>query len=127
MIGSFAFRLTIWLLLTANFSWSNVIIGLMITLLLPRGSTSSERLEDLLKGIGKIIVAIPQAYLEAIYMILRPHTQETVYMERVSLGRSPGLIFLDIFRIAFTPKTIVLKFHESNWYEIHKVQQRKQS
>lgn len=127
MIGSFIFRLTIWFLLTASFSLENIIMGVMIALLLPRSSTSPERLKDLMQGIGKIIVAIPQAYLEAIHMILRPHTEEEVLMERVLPGRSPGLIFLDIFRIAFTPKTIVLKFHESSGYEIHKVQREKQS
>jgi multicomponent Na+:H+ antiporter subunit E len=124
MIGHLILRLVIWFLLTANFSLANIIIGVSIALLLPRGSTSPERLKDLFKVLGKIIIAIPQAYVEAIEMIFRPHRHEEIVMERVQSRRSPGLIFLDIFLITFTPKTIVLKYHEDGWYEVHRVQRR---
>ncbi len=70
-------------------------------------------------------MAIPQAYIEAFEIILRPHTQEEVTLERVKPGRTPGLIFLDIFLITFTPKTIVLKYQEDGWYEVHRVRRRK--
>lgn len=133
MIGHFILRLVIWFLLTANFSVTNIIIGISIALLLPRSSTSPERLKDLLRGLGKIIVAIPQAYMEAVELIIRPHTQEEIVMERVQLRRfssrealpTPGLVFLDIFLITFTPKTTVLKYHEDGWYEVHRVVRRK--
>lgn len=124
MIGHLILRLVIWFLLTANFSLANVIIGVVIALLLPRGSTSPERLRDLLRGIGKIMMAIPQAYMEAIDLILRPHLHEEIVMERVQSGRSPGLVFLDIFLITFTPKTTVLKYHDGGWYEVHQVRRR---
>jgi multicomponent Na+:H+ antiporter subunit E len=125
MIGHLILRLTIWFLLTANLSLENVIIGVVIAFLLPGGSTSPERLKDLLREIGKIIVAIPQAYMEAVELILRPHTQEEIVMERVQSRRSPGLVFLDIFLITFTPKTTVLKYHEAGWYEVHRVRRKK--
>jgi len=126
MIGNLILRLVIWFLLTANFSLANVIIGVMIALLLPHGSTSPERLKDLLLGIGKIMMAIPQAYMEAIELILRPHLYEEIVMERVQPWRSPGLVFLDIFLITFTPKTTVLKYHDDGWYEVHHVRRRRQ-
>ena len=126
MIGHLILRLVIWFLLTANFSLVNVIIGVMIALLLPRGSTSPERFKDLLLGIGKIMMAIPQAYMEAIELILRPHLHEEIVMERVQSRRSPGLVFLDILLINFTPKTTVLKYHDDGWYEVHHVCRRKQ-
>jgi multicomponent Na+:H+ antiporter subunit E len=124
MIGDLILRLVIWFLLTANFSVANIIIGIAIAFLLPRSATSSERLTDLLRGLGKIIVAIPQAYKEAIELILRPHTEEEIVMERVRGRRSPGIIFLDIFLITFTPKTTVLKYYEDGWYEVHHVRRR---
>jgi multicomponent Na+:H+ antiporter subunit E len=134
MIGHLIFRLTIWFLLTANFSVANVIIGIAIALLLPRNSTSPERLKDLLRVIGKIILALPQAYKEAIELILRPHNHEEIVMERVQPQRfssreaspTPGLIFLDIFLITFTPKTTVLKYRGEGWYEVHRLSRRKQ-
>lgn len=126
MIGHFILRLVIWFLLTANFSVINILIGISIAWLLPP-SRSPERLKDLLRALGKILVAIPQAYLEAIELILRPHTHEEIILERVQSRRSPGLIFLDIFLITFTPKTTVLKYHEAGWYEVHRVQRRRPS
>ena len=125
MIGHLILRLTIWLLLTANVSLTNIIIGVIIALVLPRGYTSPEKLKDWLKVIIKIIIAIPVAFIEAVEIIFRPHNEEEIIMERVKLKRSPLLIFLDIFLITFTPKTIVMKYHEEGWYEVHYINPRK--
>jgi multicomponent Na+:H+ antiporter subunit E len=78
----------------------------------------------LLQVLWKILLAIPQAYMEAFEMLFRPHNYEEVVMERVSSRRSPRLVFLDVFLITFTPKTIVLKYHEEGWYEVHQVSRK---
>jgi multicomponent Na+:H+ antiporter subunit E len=117
-------RLTIWFLLTADLSPANIMIGMAVALLLPRSYTSPASLKDWLRALGETIVAIPQAYLEAFEIILRPHNHEDITMERVKPQRTPGLIFLDIFIITFTPKTIVLKYHQEGWYEVHWVRRR---
>ncbi|MGL5078978.1 MAG: cation:proton antiporter, partial [Waterburya sp.] len=90
-------RLAIWFLLTADYSLPNIIIGIAIAFLLPRGYTSREKLKDWLRALWQIFMAIPQAYLEAIQMMLRPHNQEEIVRQRVKPKRTPGLIFLDIF------------------------------
>jgi multicomponent Na+:H+ antiporter subunit E len=125
MIGHLILRLTIWLLLTANISLTNIIIGVIIALILPRGKSSPEKLKSWLKVIIKIFVAIPVAFMEAFEIIFRPHKQEEIIMEKVKLNRSPLLVFIDIFLITFTPKTIVLKYHEEGWYEVHYIKPRK--
>ena len=125
MIGHLILRLAIWFLLTANLSVANIIIGVTVALLLPRHYTSKEALKDWLKVLGKIVVAVPQAYIEAFEIIFRPHNQEDVIRERVQPLRTPGLIFLDIFLITFTPKTIVVKYDKDGWYEVHRVLRRK--
>lgn len=119
-------RLAIWFLLTADVGLANIIIGIGVTLLLPRRRIASTVLQDWFRVLGEIIVAIPKAYLEAVEIILRPHTGEEITMERVRPNRTSGLIFLDIFLITFTPKTIVLKYHEDGWYEVHRVRRRQQ-
>jgi multicomponent Na+:H+ antiporter subunit E len=119
-------RLAIWFLLTADYSLPNIIIGIAIAFLLPRGNTSKEKLKDWLKTLWKIVKAIPQAYLEAIEIMLRPHNQEEIVRQRVKPRRTPGLIFLDIFLITFTPKTIVTKYDDQGWYEIHQVRRREE-
>ncbi len=117
-------RLSIWFLLTADLSWANIIIGVIVSLFWPRSSASPGALKDWLRVFWEVVVAIPQAYIEAIQIIFYPHNHEDVVRERVKPQRTPGLIFLDIFVITFTPKTIVLKYHEKGWYEVHRVRPR---
>ena len=118
-------RLTIWFLLTADLSVANIAIGVGIALLLPRSYTSPEKLKDWLRVLWEIVVAVPQAYIEAFQIMLRPHNEEEIVRQRVLPRRTPGLIFLDIFLITFTPKTIVTKYDRQGWYEVHKVKRRR--
>ncbi len=121
MVGNLILRLTIWFLLTSDLSPANIIIGIIIALVLPRGYPSREVLKDWLVVLGKILLAIPQAYIEAVEIIIRPHKYEDVILEEVPPNRSPRLIFLDILLITFTPKTIVYKYRQDGWYEVHRV------
>ena len=52
-------RLAIWFLLTADLGLANIIIGVSIALLLPRNKTSLGALNDWLRVLWEIIVAIP--------------------------------------------------------------------
>lgn len=117
-------RLVIWFLLTANFSMTNIIIGIVIALVLPHHHRATGSLRDWFRAFGEAIVAIPQAYAEAFQMMVRPHNEEVMVLERVKPNRSPGLIFLDIFLITFTPKTIVLNYRKDGWYEVHRVEEK---
>lgn len=125
MVGHLILRLVIWFLLTSDFSVPNIVIGVSLAFLLPGGRGAIAPLKEWLEMLWKIIVAVPQAYLEAIQMMLSPHRQEEVTLEHVKPHRTPGLVFLDIFLITFTPKTIVLKYHQNGWYEVHWVKERK--
>ena len=117
-------RLTIWFLLTNDFGLANIIIGVAIALLLPLNYTSPGKLKDWLQVLWEIVLAIPQAYIEAIQIMLSPHNYEDVVRQKVRPRRTSGLIFLDIFLITFTPKTIVTKYDKSGWYEIHRVRRK---
>ena len=129
MIGylNLILRLAIWFLLTANLSVANIIIGVSVALLLPGRLKSPGPLKDWLRALGEVLVAIPQAYIEALEIMVRPHNHESVTLEQVRPRRTPGLVFLDVFIITFTPKTIVLKYHKEGWYEVHRVRRRKEA
>ena len=118
-------RLTIWLLLTSDLSVENIAIGIVISSILPHPQQSIGSVRDWLQVTGKIVMAIPIAYIEAIEMILYPHQAEEIEIERVPPNRSSGLVFLDIFLITFTPKTIVYKYNQDGGYEVHRVKRRK--
>ena len=121
-------RLALWFLLTADLSLENIVIGVALALLLPlpQSDRFSSKLKDWLRVFWEIIIAIPQAFIEAIEIMLLPHNHEAIVMERVKPGRTPGLVFLDIFLITFTPKTIVMRYHEGESYEVHHVRWRKE-
>ncbi|NEO86718.1 MAG: cation:proton antiporter [Spirulina sp. SIO3F2] len=114
-------RLTIWFLLTSDLSLPNILIGIAVALLIPRRYTQLSTLKDWLQILWEVVVAIPQAYIEAVEIMVRPHTEEDIVTERVKPRRTPGLIFLDVFVITFTPKTIVLNHHEDGTYEVHRI------
>ncbi|WP_298611922.1 Na+/H+ antiporter subunit E [uncultured Thermosynechococcus sp.] len=117
----FALRLMIWLLLTADFGLVNLAIGILVSLLLPQGRRGRATLWQWLSTLGKVVMAVPRAYIQAIEMIVRPHPHEAIVREPVDPTRAPGLIFLDIFTITFTPKTIVLHYNEEGWFEVHQL------
>ena len=127
MIGvlDISLRLTIWFLLTADFSLPNILIGVAIAFLIPRCRTVPGTFKDWLRTLWESLVAIPQAFKEAVEIIICPHGEEVTTRERVKPNRTPGLIFLDVFLITFTPKTIVLRYHDDGWYEVHWVKRRK--
>ncbi len=112
-------RLTIWFLLTADFSVTNIIIGVSIASFLPGLRKSPGSLKDWLRAFREVVIAIPQAYKEALEIMIFPHKKEEITLEKVAPQRTPGLIFLDVFLITFTPKTIVLKCHKNGFYEVH--------
>ena len=91
-------RLAIWFLLTDDFSLPNIIIGMAIAFLIPLSRKSSSTLKDWLRILWEVIVAVPQAYLEAFEIIFRPHNDEDIIRKKVKVRRNSGLIFLDIFR-----------------------------
>ena len=124
-IFNIVLRLTIWFLLTADLSVANIIIGVSIAFLLPRSYTSPEKLKDWLRVLWEIVIAIPQAYIEAFQIMLTPHNEEEIVRQRIPPRRTPGLIFLDIFLITFTPKTIVTRYDKQGWYEVHKVKRKR--
>ncbi len=121
MVGTILLRLTVWLLLTANFSGVNLLVGLAVAVLLPGGMRVRRNWPELGRGLGRILRAIPQAYGEAVEMMLKPHSREEIHLQPAAPNRTPGLIFLDIFLITFTPKTIVLNYQEPDGYVVHYV------
>lgn len=118
-------RLTIWFLLTSDLSLTNIVIGVVVALIIPRNATRSAPIREWLRTLWKSVIAVPQAYMEAIEIILWPHQHEEITLEKVLPHRTPGLVFLDIFIITFTPKTVVTKYYERGWYNVHWIRRRK--
>ena len=133
-ILDFIFKLTLWFLLTADLSLANVAIGTCIALLLPtfgkrlRQKSSGAAIKAWLYGAWQVLAAIPRAYIEAIEMMIQPHTIEMLTTEPSPPKPTRGLLFLDIFLITFTPKTIVVDYTETEpgegHYLVHSISRR---
>jgi multicomponent Na+:H+ antiporter subunit E len=124
MVATLALRLGIWFLLTADLSFVNIVLGITIALLLPGKPKRPIALRDWLRAIGRFLVVLPQAYFEAVEIILFPHNEEAITLEPTEPRRAAGLVFWDIFLICFTPKSIVMNYHEAEGYQVHWVRRR---
>lgn len=124
MIGHLFLRLGFWLLLTADFSLINIIIGVLAALVLPRKKGPYLPFSVWLKGAWKVIKLLPVAYLEAFSLLIHRHTQEEVTTHPFRIGRSPWLLYLEIFLINFSPKSIVLQVDKHRRIHIHQIQRR---
>lgn len=109
LLLSTAFRVLLWLLLTADFSGHNLLIGLVIALLLPQVRNPGEPLGPMLRALVRSVVAIPLAFVEAVMLIANPGAEQESWIERSASGSSaPLVIFLEVLAITLTPFTIVL-------------------
>ncbi|MBJ7898660.1 MAG: cation:proton antiporter [Cyanobacteria bacterium RI_101] len=117
-MGTFILRLGLWLLLTANLGLGNVLFGAALALLLPRPFAGRLTPWQLLQSLGRLLWALPQAYGEALEMLRFPHRYERRTWEESQAQGRPALVFLDIFLITFTPKSLVLQEREGR-YEVH--------
>ena len=120
LLFTIAFRLAVWCLLTADLSRLNLWIGLVVALLLPRARSRPLPLRELLRALGRSLLAVPKAYLEALRLMVGREPVEAEINEATTDGAIPLLVFLDVFRITLTPFTIVLGLEDGGRrYRIH--------
>ncbi len=103
-------RLLIWLLLSADLSWINGLIGALVALLLPMARrTRPLRLRQLLVALRLSLLAIPQAYAEALQVLWGGRAlEDRLESQRFTGSDSALLLFLEVFRVTLTPLTIAL-------------------
>ncbi|MFM7550720.1 MAG: Na+/H+ antiporter subunit E [Cyanobacteriota bacterium] len=118
------FRLLLWFLLTADASAANLLIGLALAMLLPRGRSARGPLRPLLAVLLRSLLAVPRAYAEALALMLAPMEREQLVTLQTRGLSSPLATFLDVFAITLTPFTIVLGLLDQSGtpsYRVHQV------
>jgi len=121
-----ALRLLIWLLLSADLSWINVLIGLLVAVLLPMARRSRPLpLRQLLVALAASLAAIPQAFMEASQLLRGGRRlEERLESQRFMGPRSSLLVFLEVFRVTLTPLTIALGLEpDGRAFRIHRLRQ----
>ena len=120
-LAQILFRLAIWSLLTANFKISNLIIGILISVILPTVRLPNLKINLMMTEFLKTIIAFPKAIQESIYLIFLSNKKEVFINQESSVPEngSQFINFLDLFRITLTPLSLVTKRKDKNNWRVH--------
>ena len=104
------FRLLIWCLITSNFQINNLIIGIILSVLIPRGKMPNLNFNFMFKELLKTLISLPKAVQESFYLIFLKNKKELFIKQKsvVSKKENQFINFLDLFRITLTPLTILI-------------------
>ncbi len=126
MSGPAALAFGIWMLLTADFSLSNALLGLIGSLLAARFFRYRFTVRQLLYLMLSFVVRTFQAVGEAVLLILLPHRCEQFRACRLHHARNPWAVFTQVLILTFTPKTLVTRPLDRNTVEVHELKRRKE-
>ena len=120
-LAQILFRLAVWSLLTANFKISNLIIGIVISVILPTVRLPNLKINLMITEFLKTIIAFPKAIQESIYLIFLRNKKEVFINQESSVPEngSQFINFLDLFRITLTPLSLVTKRKDKNNWRVH--------
>ena len=121
------FRSTVWCLITSNFKVENIIIGIFLSAILPKGKIPNLKISLLLKEILKTLISFPKAVQESFYLIFLIRKKELFINQRsaVSQNENNFVNFLDLFRITLTPLTLVTKRFDQDFWRVHIIEAEK--
>ena len=118
------FRLSIWCLLTSNLSLSNILFGTVVAILIPFGNFRKLKLNALIPEI-LLTLRLPFDMLkESIQLMLISDPADKFVEEPVSTRARSGskyAEFLDLFRITFTPMSLVTQRKNDDEWRVHLV------
>ena len=121
------FRTFIWTLITSNFTFTNIIIGITISSLIPVGKFEKIDLFLILNQFLVTLMIIPQALKETLDLILIKKPIDS-YIEQKSVVSSNGsqiINFIDLLRITITPMSLVTRRIDKDSWRVHVIKDRK--
>lgn len=118
------FRLICWCLVTGSFERNNLIIGVVIVLLIPFGDFRKLQLRALVPEI-LLTLRLPFDMLKESIQLISIKTPSDQFIEVDVSSRtrhgSRFAQFLDLFRITFTPMTLVTARQDKDTWRVHRV------
>ena len=118
------FRLSCWCLVTSNFDSKNILFGLIVSIVIPFGDFRKLQLKALLPEI-LLTLRLPLDMLkESIQLMLISEPCDIFVEQSVSTRTRRGsryAEFLDLFRITFTPMSLVTRRKDDKNWRIHAV------
>ena len=125
-----SFKFLCWFLITGSLQASNIILGLVVCIILPPGSYKSLQIKAILPElIGSL--SLPYSMIkESVELMLISKPKDHFVVEEASSYAKKGSIFagfIDLFRITFTPMSLVTKRLNSSEWRVHTVKKILQS
>lgn len=121
-----AFKFLCWFLITGSLQPTNVLLGIFFCVLLPPGSYKKLMIKPLLPEIIASITLPFSMLKESIELMLIRNPGDHFVVEEASLYAAKGSNFagfLDLFRITFTPMSLVTKRLSSSQWRVHTVRE----
>ena len=124
MSGPILLAFGIWMLLTADFTWPNALVGLagaIVVSLLPKHRFSAWQL---ISFILSALIRLPQAVWETCQVVLQPHRHERTTSQRFFQADNPWAVFCQTLIICFTPRSLVISEQKREKVEVHTLERR---
>ena len=118
------FRLLLWCLMTSSFTVKNIGFGLAISCLIPFGQYKNLQLRSVLPEILLTLKLPIDMLIESVKVmaIRRPRDKfTTIKISPMAKKNSQLSIFMDIFRITFTPMSMVVGRADDDHWKIHTI------
>ncbi len=121
------FRTFVWTLITSNFSYFNILFGLVVSSIIPVGKFEKIDLFLVINQIFVTIMIIPQSLLETLNLILiRKPCDSFIQQESVvSSNGSQFINFIDLLRITITPLSLVTRRIDNKSWRVHIIKETK--
>ena len=120
------FKLLCWLLITGSLHPFNLILGLILCVILPSGSYKNLKMKAILPEIINSL-SLPFLMIKESFELMLIQNPEDVFVEEeASYHAQEGSVFagfLDLFRITFTPMSIVTRRLSPSQWRVHMVKE----
>ena len=119
-----SFRMLFWCLVTASFEPKNILIGIVICLLIPFGDFRKLKLYPLISEILLTLRLPFDMIKESIQLIFISDPVDGFTQQKLTARAKSGSKFskfLDLFRMTFTPMTLVTGLEDSETWRVHTV------
>ena len=120
------FKLLCWFLITGSLQPTNLILGLILCVILPPGSYKNLKVKAILPEIFKSL-SLPFLMIKESFELMLIQNPEDVFVEEeASYHAQEGSVFagfLDLFRITFTPMSLVTRRLNRSQWRVHVVRE----
>lgn len=118
------FRILFWCLVTSSFEPKNILIGIVICLLIPFGDFRKLKLYPLIREVLLTLRLPFDMIKESIQLIFISDPVDGFTQQKLTARAKSGSKFskfLDLFRMTFTPMTLVTGLEDSETWRVHTV------